>query len=216
MKLKAYRLSIVIIASILFTSLNASSENPRSQGASFGFFETYSWTEVFSDLDPADKFFQWVHTEGVDRTGCRLGSCQEENASTLWEHIHSTGFQEQLSGDILFAWGASSKSGMKVLYALKEQGEKRKYPDSSHIQEVSIKENAQGDSYELHLSFSDEGAKYWAELTGANVDRNLAIVFNELVYSAPMVREAIKEGKCVISGNFSESDLNVIKSVLEE
>lgn len=215
MKSKAYILSIVLTATILFTSHKVPSEEQRSQEASFGFYETYSWTEVLSDLDPADKFFQWVHTEGENKNGCRLGSCQLEYSAALWEHIHSAGFQQKLPGDILFAWGTNTKPGKKVLYALKEQGNKRKYPDSSHIQQVSIKENAQGDSYELLISFSDEGAKYWAELTGANVDRNLAIVFNEQVYSAPMVREAITEGKCAISGNFSESDVNLIRSVLE-
>jgi SecD/SecF fusion protein len=216
MESNRYIIGILSIAAFLFCSHIPPAEIKTYQKTSFGFFETYSLTEVLSNLDPDDKFFQWVDTEGADETGCRLGSCQEANASALWEHIHGTVFQEQLPGDILFAWGASAKSGTKVLYALKEQGGKRKYPDSSHIQEVSIRENAQGDSYELLISFNDEGAKYWAELTGANVDRNLAIVFNELVYSAPMVREAIKEGKCVISGNFSESDLNIIKSVLEE
>jgi len=139
MKTYIYFIGILCTSLFLLSSYSPSKEAQLRQENSLGFFETYRWSEVLSGLDPDDKFFQWVHTEGADKTGCRLGSCREENAIELW-----------------------------------------------------------------------------AELTGANVGNNLAIVFNNKVYSAPMVREAIKEGKCVISGSFSENDVHLIKSVLEE
>jgi len=216
MKSTVYILSMAIAASILFTSHMPLIEDATNQRASFGFFETYTWTEILSDLDPADRFFQWVNTEGESKNGCRLGSCTEANSSELWDHIHSSKFRKQLPEDIRFAWGANKEKEVLVLYALKEHGSEQEYPNISHIQDVSAKKSTWNDSYELLISFNEEGAKLWAGLTGANVDKDLAIVFNDKVYSAPNVREAIKGGKCSISGNLDEDDVNLIKSILEE
>jgi SecD/SecF fusion protein len=185
------------------------------QHVSFGFFETYTWTEVLSGLDPADRFFQLVETEGLDKDGCRLGNCQRSHSTELWAHIHSDSFRKQLPEDLRFAWGAAKDQQSMKLYALKQPAGTLKGPDPSQIQEVSVKKSEQG-AYELFISFSEEGAKLWADLTGANVGRDIAIVFNDLVYAAPNVREAIKHGKCSISGNFDEKDVKQILSILEQ
>jgi len=186
------------------------------QHVSFGFFETYSLTEVLSALDPADSFFQLVNTEGRDKRGCLLGSCQESQASELWDYIHSDSFQKQLPADIRFAWGASQEQQNKMLFALKQPVEALKGPLQSHIKEAKAKKSEHNASYELLISFTEEGTKLWADLTGANVGRSIAIVSNDLVYAAPMVREAIKNGECAISGSYAESDLTQIINILEQ
>lgn len=216
MRPHTYILSIICLAAFLFCSNRPPAEHKVYQEASFGFFETYSLSEVLSGLDPADTFFQWVNTEGEAQNGCRLGSCQMANSSMLWDYIHSSEFQKRLPEDIRFAWGANREKEVLVLYALKEHGSKQEYPDISHIQDASVKKSTWNDSYELLISFNKEGAKLWAGLTGANVDKSLAIVFKNKVYSAPNVREAIMGGKCSISGDFTEDDLNLIKSILSE
>ena len=48
-----------------------------------------------------------------------------------------------------------------------------------------------------------------------SVGNCIAIVIDGVVYSAPVVREVIENGKCAISGNFSEGELEALKSVLE-
>lgn len=186
------------------------------QHVPFGFFETYTWSEALSALDPADKFFLLVDTEGRDKSGCLLGSCQESKASELWDYIHSEPFQKQLPADIRFAWGASQELQNKLLFALKQPKGQMKGPLQSHIREAKAVKSVHNASYELLLSFTEEGTKLWADLSRANVGRNIAIVSNDLVYSAPMVREAILNGKCMISGSYEESDLTQIINILEQ
>lgn len=186
------------------------------QHVPFGFFETYTWTEALSALDPADRFFLLVNTEGRHKSSCVLGSCQESQASELWDYIHSDPFQKQLPADIRFAWGASQEQQNKMLFALKQPAGSLKGPLQSHIKEAKAKKSEHNDSFELLISFTEEGTKLWAELSGANVGRSIAIVANDLVYAAPMVREAIKNGKCAISGNYEESDLTQIINILEQ
>ncbi len=185
------------------------------QAVAFGFFETYSWNEVLSRVDPGDRFFQVIDTEGVNKDGCRLGSCSGSQANTVWEYVHSDAFQRQLPEDIRFAWGTPDTQDKLSLYALKQPAGNLKGPDRSQIEEVSSVKNDQG-YYDLYISFSEKGAERWAQLTGQNVGRSVAVVFDDRVYTAPMVTEIIKNGKCQISGNMDEQDVNLIKSVLEE
>lgn len=200
-----------------FTSLQTElySES-KDQHVPFGFFETYTWSEALSAVDPADKFFQLVDTEGRDKSGCLLGSCQESKASEIWDYIHSESFKKQLPADIRFAWGASKEKQNKILFALKQPAGQLKGPLQSHIKEAKAVKSEHNASYELLISFTEEGTRLWADLSGANVGRNIAIVSKDLVYAAPMVREAILNGKCMISGSYEESDLTPIINILEQ
>lgn len=53
------------------------------------------------------------------------------------------------------------------------------------------------------LQFNDEGAKLFAEITKANVGKQVAIFLDGLPISSPTVNEEITGGKAVISGTFT-------------
>ncbi|MBL0058479.1 MAG: protein translocase subunit SecD [Elusimicrobia bacterium] len=65
------------------------------------------------------------------------------------------------------------------------------------------------------LEFGDEGAKQFAQVTEANVNRNLAIVLDGVVQSAPVIRTAIRDGHAIIEGQFTAEDAKFLKSVLQ-
>ncbi len=67
--------------------------------------------------------------------------------------------------------------------------------------EVAI--NTQYNEPYVSLNFNSEGADRFADITGANVGRNLAIVLDNTVRSAPTIREAIPGGQAQISGAFT-------------
>jgi preprotein translocase subunit SecD len=51
----------------------------------------------------------------------------------------------------------------------------------------------------VSLSFNAEGGKKFAELTGENVGKNMAIVLDNVVYSAPNIRQKISGGSAQIT-----------------
>ncbi len=55
----------------------------------------------------------------------------------------------------------------------------------------------------INFSLNSEGAKIFADFTGKNVGAHLAIVLDNKVYSAPVIRERIGGGSGQISGGFS-------------
>jgi len=101
------------------------------------------------------------------------------------------------------------------LYALKQPHNAVIRPVQSDIQDIAIKKNGQEGTYNLLISFSEEGAEEWATLTGKNVGRNIAIIIDGDVYAAPGVREKIEQGKYMISGNFSKNEASRLKEKLE-
>lgn len=73
--------------------------------------------------------------------------------------------------------------------------------------------------YEIGLEFTGEGARRFSAVTGQNVGRQLAIVLDGKVCSAPLIRSAIPNGRASISGRFSREEAfdlaNVLNNPLE-
>lgn len=66
----------------------------------------------------------------------------------------------------------------------------------------------------VSLEFNKEGGKLFADITGANIDRNLAIVLDGIVQSAPVIRSRIPDGRAIIEGNFNSEDAKLLATVL--
>jgi SecD/SecF fusion protein len=65
----------------------------------------------------------------------------------------------------------------------------------------------------VYLSMNSEGAKIWSRLTGANIGRRLAIVLDNKVQMAPVIRSKIPNGQTVIEGmeNMDEAkDMEIV------
>ncbi len=62
--------------------------------------------------------------------------------------------------------------------------------------------------YGVEIRFGPAGATAFAEYTGANVGRSLAIVLDKQVLSAPRISEPITGGQAMITGNFTVDEAN--------
>lgn len=67
---------------------------------------------------------------------------------------------------------------------------------------------------QISLSFKTEGAARFGEVTRANIGRQLAIILDGELYSAPTIQSAIMEGNAVITGSFSREDAENISNAL--
>lgn len=62
----------------------------------------------------------------------------------------------------------------------------------------------------VSLVFNDEGKKLFGEITERNIGKTVAIVLDGSIISAPVVREAIREGKAQITGTFTAQDAKIL------
>jgi len=64
------------------------------------------------------------------------------------------------------------------------------------------------------VDFNKEGAKEFAKITEANIERNLAIVLDGKVQSAPVIKSKIPDGHAIIEGNFTMEEAKNLAIVL--
>lgn len=66
----------------------------------------------------------------------------------------------------------------------------------------------------VSLKFSGDGAKLFEEATAANVNKQIAIVLDGVVISAPVVNQRIAGGEAQITGRFSTAEANRLAIML--
>ncbi len=66
----------------------------------------------------------------------------------------------------------------------------------------------------VSIDFNSVGAKRFDQITAANVGKRMAIVLDDTVYSAPVIRERISGGSAQISGAFTEQEATDLAIVL--
>ena len=66
----------------------------------------------------------------------------------------------------------------------------------------------------VNLSMSPEGTKRWSRFTGANVNRQVAIVLDNKVFMAPVIRDKIPTGQTQVTGFANVNEAKDISNVL--
>ncbi len=66
----------------------------------------------------------------------------------------------------------------------------------------------------VSLSMDSDGARTWARVTGANVDKQVAIVLDDVVYSYPVIQDRIVGGQTSITGLQSRQEAQDVVNVL--
>lgn len=164
----------------------------------------------------------------VDRLGVREASIQRQGNDSLLVQIPGiSNAQEALevlgsTGQLEFVDVASIDDSATIA-AISAGGDGVKIPKGTYVpfltgevvKTASVSQNPNTAAIEVNLSMDAEGARIWGEYTTANVGRQVAIVLDGTVQSAPVVNEPILDGQTAISGNFTVETANQLKTVLE-
>ncbi|MDI9339694.1 MAG: protein translocase subunit SecDF [Sediminibacterium sp.] len=125
-----------------------------------------------------------------------------------------------------FMWGAKEEElkdaegkvvqSYYVLYAVKASDAKGSPALSGDIITSAQKDyDAQsGGTPIISMNMNNEAAKKWQKITGANVGKAIAVVMDNMVYSAPNVNQEISGGQSRISGNFTDKEAEAIAAIL--
>ena len=68
---------------------------------------------------------------------------------------------------------------------------------------------------EVSMSMNPSGARKWQKMTAANLNKQVAVVLDDVVYSAPVVQSEIAGGQTQISGNFTIDEAQDLAQVLK-
>lgn len=101
-------------------------------------------------------------------------------------------------------WSAKANTeGFFELYAIKKNPLDNEPTLGGEVISNAMQEFDQNGRPNIVMVMNSEGASRWARITAANVGREVAIVLDNVVYSAPTVQGEIRGGRSEITGNFS-------------
>ncbi len=86
--------------------------------------------------------------------------------------------------------------------------------DENIIEDARENTNQTG-QIEVTMQMTASAASQWAQVTGANIGKYIAIVLDNRVYSAPVVNQKITGGNSQISGNFDIREAQDLANVLK-
>jgi len=102
------------------------------------------------------------------------------------------------------------------LYAIKKNTRDGKAPlDGGVVTDARTSYGNNSATPVVSMTMNAEGARIWARLTADNVGKAIAIVLDDMVYSAPNVQTEITGGSSQISGNFTITEADDLSNVLK-
>ena len=119
---------------------------------------------------------------------------------------------------IKFLWSAKPLQDGSDVYAL--HAIKVTTRDGSALLDGGVITDARQDfstagGNEISMTMNTEGAREWKRITGDNVGNCIAIVLDNLVYSAPVVNGEIAGGRSSITGNFTLEEAKDLANILK-
>jgi preprotein translocase subunit SecD len=82
------------------------------------------------------------------------------------------------------------------------------------LTDAQVRIDSQFNQPYVAIEFNSTGARLFDQVTAANVGKRFAIVLDNNIYSAPVIRERISGGSAQISGTFSEKEASDLAIVL--
>jgi preprotein translocase subunit SecD len=111
--------------------------------------------------------------------------------------------------------------GDEVLYGPASRGGREPYLVESPvlltgdtITDARVRPGGQLEGPYVTVDLDERGAQIFAAITAANVGRKIAIVLDNVVYSAPVIREPIPGGHVQITGSFTYDEAHELAIVL--
>ena len=150
-----------------------------------------------------------------------VGYANVRDTAAVNKIIYSAAAKQVLPSDLKLLWGAKPADGLSVknvyeLYALKVTQSNGHAPlEGDVITDAKDEFDQMSNRPSVSMSMNSDGARRWAEMTKANINKAIAIVLDGAVYSAPRVSGEISGGNSQITGNFTIEDTKDLANTLK-
>ena len=214
-----------VLGSLMITLFAMSScvKEPQKDNQVLEIYETYDANQFLPIMEAIDE-----GTIGMERQfgellsgigysyGPEVGVAFYNDTAAVNAILNAETSKALLPEDVRFAWTAftdSPRSGLYRLIALKTtNGKPAMYGDL--LQDAQVEKDLYCAYPSILLTFNEQAAAQWAELTLSNVGRTLALVVEGKVYSYPTVRDQITCGKSQIVGPFEDEEAEELANKL--
>ena len=197
--------------------------------ANLEFYETYNSSDLISAISslsvatakPAENDSvaapkTLLEMLGQGRGGASLAFVNVADTAAVNAILNSQEAARILPTNLKARWGVKSideRGQYYELVALKTVQGKPVLTGEVVTDASSEFDNMQGQV--VSMTMNDEGARSWARITQQNLNKQIAIVLDDQVYSFPNVNSVIEGGRSQITGNFTVEEANDLANVLK-
>lgn len=165
---------------------------------------------------PLEKILQQPQQYGA------IGAVAISDTAQFNHYLTLASVKSALPRNLKFLYGSVKKdpnTGVKSkyldVYAIKMvPGSDKPLLGGEHVVDAAQDMDPNGRP-EISMTMDNVGAKVWAKMTAANVGKPIAIVLDNVVYSAPAPSEEISGGRSSITGHFTIQEAQDLANILK-
>ena len=148
-----------------------------------------------------------------------IGYTLKKDSAVLNAYLALPEVKSKFPSNLVFMYGKPDESDPKAkdvlaLYAIKTLENGLAELEGDHVANAAQDFDERG-KVAIKMNMDKIGTSIWAKMTTKNVGKPIAIVLDNIVYSAPNVNDAITTGNSSISGNYSLKTAQDLAQILE-
>ena len=177
--------------------------------------------EEFAKQHPLFAVLQINQYNGQLAPGPVVGIADKKDIAKINEYLNMKQVKDILPRNLSLKWGVKAideKEQYFYLYAIKmtnRDGTPALGGDVVTDANADFVQQAGRSEQLVSMTMNAEGAKAWARLTKENIGKAVAIVLDDMVYSAPNVQVEITGGRSQITGHFTPEEAKDLANVLK-
>ena len=177
--------------------------------------------EEFAKQHPLFAVLQINQYNGQLAPGPVVGIADKKDIAKINEYLNMKQVKDILPRTLSLKWGVKAideKEQYFYLYAIKmtnRDGTPALGGDVVTDANADFVQQAGRSEQQVSMTMNAEGAKAWARLTKENIGKAVAIVLDDMVYSAPNVQVEITGGRSQITGHFTPEEAKDLANVLK-
>ena len=177
--------------------------------------------EEFAKQHPLFAVLQINQYNGQLAPGPVVGIADKKDIAKINEYLNMKQVKDILPRNLSLKWGVKAideKEQYFYLYAIKmtnRDGTPALGGDVVTDANADFVQQAGRSEQQVSMTMNAEGAKAWARLTKENIGKAVAIVLDDMVYSAPNVQVEITGGRSQITGHFTPEEAKDLANVLK-
>ncbi|HAS41310.1 MAG TPA: protein translocase subunit SecD, partial [Microscillaceae bacterium] len=148
-------------------------------------------------------------------TGSNYAALPSDTAE-INSYLRKPEVRRMFKGNALFFWDVKPDSKTKLLSLhIAKNTRGGQAPLEGDVVVDARQEFDPNSQPEVSMRMNSKGTNEWKKLTRANINKRVAIVLDNNVYSAPFVRAEIANGNSSISGNFTVEEARDLANILK-
>lgn len=150
-----------------------------------------------------------------------IGYIQTKDTGTFTSYMQMDIVKSKFPSNLVFMFGKAETNNPKAagilsVYAVKtvEGGAEMAKLEGEHVSDSRQDFDERG-RVAIKMNMDKVGERIWAKMTGDNIGKPIAIVLDNIVYSAPFVNGVIPNGSSEITGSYTLTEAQDMADILQ-